>query len=329
VDEAVALLATFGAIEDERLSELGRWAHERFEAYAPESVTPRLAPGELLARLAPLPDDEAWRQALRWFGKRRVVDGSARLLHAAEFAPPVERVAAVEVVAGFGDEALPAWRNAVRYRNLRAHALAALADWGEGTGIDDAQRRWLVTEYALSARRRRGVEDAYHYVRDSGGLDVVAAAGHPGAGELHEALSHFAASARIRVHQLKIARKQLWRRVLVPAGVTLGVLHEIVHVVLDWDGDHEHAFDAGGPRYADPFAGLAEHRDEHETRLSTLYPRLGPALRYRHGAEECRIAYERIVEPDPATCYPCCVAGNDCELDKLNQRLAELGIPQP
>ncbi|HET6503244.1 MAG TPA: plasmid pRiA4b ORF-3 family protein, partial [Amycolatopsis sp.] len=333
VDSAVALLTAFGAVEDVRLTPLGEWAHERFEERAPEAVTPALRAGVLLTRLAPLPVDEAWRQALRWFGDRRPVDRAARLLHAAEFAAPVERVAAVDVVAGFGDAVLPAWRNALRQRNLRPHALAALADWGQGPGVDEAQRRWLVTEYALSARAKGGIEDAYHYVRDSGGLGVVAGGDHPGAGELHEALARFAASARIRVHQLKITRSPSWRRVLVPAGVTLGALHEIVHAVFDWasvETDPDvHAFDADGVRYADPFHGLADHRDEHEIRLSSVLPRPGTSLRYLHGARECGIACERIVDPDSTVRYPVCVAGHDYDEDELNRRLAGLGITQP
>lgn len=337
VEAAVALLSTFGAIEQGRLTDLGRWAREQFDARAPEAVTSDLPVADLLARLAPLPEEEAWRQALRWFGTRRPVDGAARMLHAAEFAAPVERVAAVDVVAGFADEVLPAWRSALRYRNLRAHALAALADWDEGPGIDETQRRWLVTEYALSTRARRGVEDAYHYVRDRGGLDVVAATDHPGAGELHEALRRFAASARIRVHQLKLTRPPLWWRVQVPACVTLGVLHEIVQVIMisrapgkhGRDGEQVHAFDVGGLRYSDPFHGLAGHRDEHEIRLSTAFPRPGRSLKYRYGAEECQIACERILDPGVGMTYPRCVALGEGDRDRLSRDLAGLAIPQP
>ncbi|GAB2990614.1 hypothetical protein LWP59_07060 [Amycolatopsis acidiphila] len=226
VAEAVALLRSFGALDGKkRLTPLGRWAHERYEARAPESVTSDLPPAELLARLAPLTEDEAWRLALRWFGDRRPVFGAAQLLDAAEFCAPVARVAAVDVAAGFGAEALPALRNCLRHRNLRAHAMAALASWGEGRGVDEAQRRWLVTEYALAARARRDLEDAFHYVRDSGGLSVLADSAHPDAAALHRALT--AAEFRVRVQQLKIARTdQEWWRVLVPAGTTLSALHE-------------------------------------------------------------------------------------------------------
>jgi hypothetical protein len=334
VDDAIALLTSFGALDEKgRLTPLGRWAHERFEARAPESVTPDLPVNELLARLAPLPEDEAWRQALRWFGERRPVFGAAQLLYAAEFAAPVERVAAVDVVAGFGAEALPAWRNSLRYKNLRAHAMAALADWGEGRGVDEAQRRWLVTEYALSARAKRGIEDAYHYVRDSGGLAVLKASGHPGAEALHRALTR--ANVRVRVHQLKIVRTPaVWRRVLVPGGATLACLHDIVQLLLGHDDEELHAFDVDGVRYSDPFYGLTEHRDEHEVRLSTVFPRPGGNLGYAYDLGEpweYQITCEKIVDPDARLSYPACVAGEGAGFDgeELNQALAGLGMPQP
>ncbi|TNC23350.1 plasmid pRiA4b ORF-3 family protein [Amycolatopsis alkalitolerans] len=329
VEEAVALLTSFGALDGKkRLTPLGRWAHERFEARAPESVTPDLPAPELLARLAPLPEDEAWRLALRWFGDRRPVYGAAQLLYAAEYAAPVERVAAVDVVAGFGEEALPAWRNCLRHKNLRPHAMAALKSWGEGRGVDGAQRRWLITEYALAARARRGLEDAFHYVRDSGGLAVLEDSDHSGARELHRALT--AANFRVRVQQLKISRTTgEWWRVLVPAGTTLGALHEIVRILAGHRGDELHEFEVDGARYSDPFHGLAEHRDEHEIRLSKVFPRPGNGLSYAYDLAqpwEYRITCEKLLEPDPGVRYPACVSVTDPELDR---RLARLRMPQP
>ncbi|WP_245783387.1 plasmid pRiA4b ORF-3 family protein [Amycolatopsis sacchari] len=310
VEDAVALLTSFGALDGGRLTDLGRWARDRFEARAPESVTPELSAGELLTRLAPLPEDETWELALRWFGDRRPVFGAAQLLHAADFATPVERVAAVDVVAGFGAEVLSAWRSALRYRNLRAHAMAALASWGEGRGVDELQRRWLVTEYALATRVRRGLENAFHYVRDSGGLGVLAASDHPDAAGLHDALVK--ANFRVRVHQLKVeAGTGEWWRVQVPAGTTLGALHEVLLPLAGHDGTELHEFTVDGVRYADPRSGLPGRRDEHELRLSTVFPRRGGELHYAYdlaGPWTYRITCEKVLDPDPACTYPLVVA---------------------
>lgn len=325
VADAVALLTTFGALDDKhRLTPLGQWAHEKFEARAPESVTPDLPAPELLARLAPLPEDESWRLALRWFGDRRPVYGAAQLLHAAEYATPVERVAAVDVVAGFGVEALPAWRNCLRYNNLRPHAVAALKSWGEGRGADGAQRRWLITEYALAARARRGLEDAFHYVRESGGLAVLEDSDHPGAHELHCALR--TVDIRPCVQQLKIARtKDDWWRILVPAATTLGTLHQIIRAVTG-RRDEPHRFTVDGVCYSDPFYGLAEHRDEHELRLSKVFSRPGNGLSYADDECEYRITCEKILDPEPGVRYPACPGVADADLDR---RLARLRLPQP
>ncbi|HJQ44766.1 MAG TPA: plasmid pRiA4b ORF-3 family protein [Amycolatopsis sp.] len=334
VDDAVALLTSFGALDAQgEPTALGEWARERFDARAPESVTPDLPPADLLARLAPLPEDEAWRLALRWFGERPPVFGAAQLLYTADFATPAERVAAVVVVAGFGGDVLAAWRNALGYKNLRAHAAAALADWGEGRGVDEAQRGWLVAEYALAARVKGNIDDAFHYVRDSGGLDLLATGDHPAAADLHRVL--VAATVRIRVQQLRIARgKDVWRRVLVPDSLTLGGLHEIIRILMGHDGEALHEFDVDGQRYSDPFYGLADHRDEHEVRLSTVFPRPGNGLHYSYDLAEpweYRITCEKILAPVAGTTYPSSVAGEGERFDRewLNRRLALLRIPQP
>ena len=324
---ALDVLTEFGALDgDRKVTPLGQWALEEWAAREPRPVTPGLRANQLLGRLAPLPADEAWRQALRWFAGRRPVDGAAQLLHAAEFASPVERVAAIEVVAGFGDEVLPAWHSALSYRNVRPHAAAMLAMWDDGPGLSEAERRRMVTEYALSARERSGVEEAYHYVRDRGGLDAL----EPEATALRRELAAFAASVRLKVYQLKCTvtgRKPAeWWRLVIPAGVTLGVLA----TALDAGGEAHH-FEADGVRYADPFFGLGEDRDEHDVRLSHVLVRPGTSLRFFVGDLEHSVICEKILEPDPKAAYPRCtgVAKGATSASTRNKRLATLRIPHP
>ena len=84
-------------------------------------------------------------------------------------------------------------------------------------------------------------------------LTAVRATGHPDADLLARAVAEFAASGAPRsvdqVAQLKVAlarfRPPIWRRVLLPATATLGDLHEVIQVLLGWDGDHLHLFEAG------------------------------------------------------------------------------------
>lgn len=327
LDAALDVLTEFGALDgDRKVTPLGQWALEEWAAREPRPVTPDLPAGQLLNRLAPLPADEAWHQALRWFEGRRPVDGAAQLLYAAEFASPVERVAAVEVAAGFGDEVLPAWHSALSYRNVRPHAAAMLAMWDDGPGLTGAERRRMVTEYALSARERSGVEEAYHYVRDRGGLDAL----EPEATALRRELAAFAASVRLSVYQLKITvtgrKPPRWWRLLIPASVTLGVLAE----ALDAAGE-EHLFEADGVRYADPFFGLGEDRDSHDVRLSHVLVRPGTSLRFVLGGAEHVVTCEKILDPDPNADYPRCtsVAKGAESVSSRNRRLAAVRIPHP
>ncbi|MDQ0376889.1 plasmid pRiA4b ORF-3 family protein [Amycolatopsis thermophila] len=326
LDAALDVLTEFGALDgDHEVTPLGQWALDEWAAREPRPVTPDLRAAQLLARLAPLPADEAWHHALRWFDGRRPVDGAAQLLHAAEFASPVERVAAIEVVAGFGDEVRPAWHSALSHRNVRPHAAAMLAMWDEGPGLSESERRRLVTEYALSARERSGVEEVYHYVRDRGGLDAL----EPGATALRRELRDFAASVRLPVYQLKVTvagrKPPEWWRLLIPASVTLGVLAEAL------DADGEHHFEADGLRYADPFFGLGEDRDEHDVRLSHVLVRPGTSVRFFLGDVEHAVTCEKILDPDPDTRYPRCtgVAKGAESAASRNDRLAALRIPHP
>ncbi|NIH82018.1 plasmid pRiA4b ORF-3 family protein [Amycolatopsis viridis] len=327
LDAALDVLTEFGALDgDRKVTPLGQWALDEWAAREPRPVTPDLPAGHLLNRLAPLPADEAWHQALRWFEGRRPVDGAAQLLHAAEFASPVERVAAVEVTAGFGDEVLPAWHSALSYRNVRPHAAAMLAMFDEGPGLTGAERRRMVTEYALSARERSGVEEAYHYVRDRGGLDAL----EPEATALRRELAAFAASVRLSVYQLKITvtgrKPPRWWRLLIPASVTLGVLAE----ALDAAGE-EHLFEADGVRYADPFFGLGEDRDSHDVRLSHVLVRPGTSLQFVLGGAEHVVTCEKILDPDPNADYPRCtsVSKSGESVSSRNRRLAAIRIPHP
>jgi Plasmid pRiA4b ORF-3-like protein len=89
-----------------------------------------------------------------------------------------------------------------------------------------------------------------------------------------------------------------------------------------------------GVRYSDPFYGLTEHRDEHEVRLSTVFPRQGGNLGYAYDLGEpweYRITCEKIRDPDARLSYPACVAGEGAGFDAegLNRALAGLGTPQP
>lgn len=131
-DTAVEVLTGFGAIDTAgRLTSLGRWALQRLNEIAPPPVTPDLPAGEVLKRLAAAADeDEVWEQAWSWLDNRDSLSRVRELLRAAGGASPAERVAAVDVVAGLGVDASPAWRDAAYSPDLAGHAKAVLDGWG-------------------------------------------------------------------------------------------------------------------------------------------------------------------------------------------------------
>ena len=118
------------------------------------------------------------------------------------------------------------------------------------------------------------------------------------------------------VHQLKItlrgvSRPPVWRRVLVPADVTLGDLHEVIQQAMGWDDYHMHLFSMGGQEYGSPDPELG-HASDKNVLLSQLLSGPGDRLRYTYdfGDDwEHDIVLEETRTAVPEETYPSCVAG--------------------
>ena len=139
-------------------------------------------------------------------------------------------------------------------------------------------------------------------------------------------------------------RNPVWRRVLVPATARLGLLHEVIQIVMNWGGDHLHAFYVGNEHYGDPF-NSPDLYDEESLRLSGAF---APAIKtitylYDFGAGWYHdITCERVLDLEVGTTYPVCVIGRGdfprehwtdedddqqsipFDKDKVNSRLVEL-----
>jgi Plasmid pRiA4b ORF-3-like protein len=118
------------------------------------------------------------------------------------------------------------------------------------------------------------------------------------------------------VHQLKItlsgvSRPPVWRRVLVPADVTLGDLHEVIQVAMGWDDYHMHLFSVGGQEYGSPDPELG-HACDRKVLLSQVLSGPGDRLGYTYdfGDDwEHDIVLEETRSAVPEETYPSCVAG--------------------
>jgi hypothetical protein len=64
------------------------------------------------------------------------------------------------------------------------------------------------------------------------------------------------------IYQLKVTllgtKPPIWRRILIPAALTLAKMHKVLQISMGWDDEHMHEFRAGQRRFgrpepADPF----------------------------------------------------------------------------
>jgi hypothetical protein len=123
VDAGLELLAEVGAMDGAgRLTELGRWMWQRLVEEWPPPLSSDAPAAAVLERLAAVPGDEVWQQAGPWLAERGAGRAATELFDAAAEAPPAQRIAAVELVAGLGESALSAWQQAAKVPTLAPHA---------------------------------------------------------------------------------------------------------------------------------------------------------------------------------------------------------------
>ena len=122
-----------------------------------------------------------------------------------------------------------------------------------------------------------------------------------------------------QVYQVKISlqgiRPPIWRRLRMPAAISLGRLHDVIQTAFGWTDSHLHAFEAEGRRYSSPDFGLDElgdrFEDEGEVPLCEVLPTAGGRLRYTYDfgdSWEHGLLVEEILPPDGVG-HAVCVAG--------------------
>jgi len=131
----------------------------------------------------------------------------------------------------------------------------------------------------------------------------------------HKALTPLPGCATTTVHRVKVslhgAKPPVWRRVAVPANLTLAELHEVILRAMGWHGGHLHLFSTGWAEYGTPSPDLG-HADDSAVRLSEVLSGPGDKLRYTYdfGDDwEHDIQLEEILSEEPGSSYPFCLAG--------------------
>lgn len=117
---------------------------------------------------------------------------------------------------------------------------------------------------------------------------------------------------QLRIRLLEV-RPPIWRRVLVPATITLDRLHGVAQESMGWSDMHLHEFRLGRDRWGDVDIEDDDGRllDEFDVRLRSIVA-FGDRLRYLYDfGDDWRheIVLEGEVEGVPGELYPLCVDG--------------------
>lgn len=118
------------------------------------------------------------------------------------------------------------------------------------------------------------------------------------------------------VYQLKITlldtKPPIWRRVLVPADITLDALHEVIQAAFGWWNYHLHDFEFGRTRYGVPDVDdWNPPKDERKAKLAALATE-GTTFRYTYDFGDNwrhKIVVEKILSSAPDARAPSCIDG--------------------
>lgn len=119
------------------------------------------------------------------------------------------------------------------------------------------------------------------------------------------------------VYRLKVSLRDLspmiWRRLLVPADLTLYGLHRAIQIAFGWEDYHLHAFKLHGRRYGTMWTGERHHHaDGREVVLADLDLRLRQRIFYEYDFGdlwEHDIRVEARLVREAGKVYPTCIAG--------------------
>jgi hypothetical protein len=115
---------------------------------------------------------------------------------------------------------------------------------------------------------------------------------------------------RIKVG-LRDAKPPIWRRLEVPADITLARLHRVIQAAFGWDDSHMHVFKTSYGNYGAADRELG-HRAEGPVTLEQVAPAAKERFRYLYDFGDNwlhDVEVEAVVDRDPAAAYPRCTGG--------------------
>jgi len=124
-----------------------------------------------------------------------------------------------------------------------------------------------------------------------------------------------------QIYQIKVTLlgtdPPIWRRLRVPANLTLETLHDVLQLAMGWEDCHMHDFRIGQQRFGKPdpmereFGG-PRTASERTARLFHVLGRAGIKAVYTYDfgdSWEHKIVVEKRLAPEPGRAYPVCLAG--------------------
>jgi hypothetical protein len=111
---------------------------------------------------------------------------------------------------------------------------------------------------------------------------------------------------------LKGSKPPIWRRIEVPANITLAGLDRVIQAAMGWDGAHLHQFLIDGEYYSDPRFELDDIINENQVRLDKLVPFEKSKFLYEYDFGDDwqhTILVEKILPAEDGKLYPLCVTG--------------------
>ncbi len=122
-----------------------------------------------------------------------------------------------------------------------------------------------------------------------------------------------------QIYQIKVTLNEthppIWRRILVPSNTNLLKLHDILQIVMGWEGYHLHMFKIQGFIYGDPeddeFGDFGTI-DEAKYKLSQVIGSEGQRFSYEYDFGDSWdhiLLVEKIISPPESVHYPTCLKG--------------------
>lgn len=117
------------------------------------------------------------------------------------------------------------------------------------------------------------------------------------------------------VFQLKVglrgAKPPIWRRLLVPADISLARLHAAIRTAFGWHGGHLHVFETAYGEFGQADRELGHQADTSVT-LEQVAAGVKDKIRYTYDFGDDwvhDIVVEKVLAPDPSATYPRCTGG--------------------